>query len=60
MCAGHSSLRCFPNIDLVDDMIVFVVPIILGDGIPLFDRVEKNKAQDFESRKVCLRGLNMT
>jgi dihydrofolate reductase len=27
--------------NLVQDLIVFIVPIILGSGIPLFDRIGK-------------------
>jgi dihydrofolate reductase len=39
LVGGSQLIKVFLEENLVDDMIVFVVPIILGDGIPLFDRI---------------------
>ena len=41
LVGGSQLIKVFLEKDLVDDMIVFVVPIILGNGIPLFDRIGK-------------------
>ena len=39
LVGGSQLIKVFLEEDLVDDMIVFVVPIILGSGISLFDRI---------------------
>lgn len=41
LVGGSQLIKAFLEEDLVDDMIVFIVPIILGGGIPLFDRIGK-------------------
>ncbi|AAM07879.1 dihydrofolate reductase family protein [Methanosarcina acetivorans] len=41
LVGGSQLIRVFLEEDLVQDMIVFVVPVILGSGIPLFDRIGK-------------------
>ncbi|AKB76572.1 Dihydrofolate reductase [Methanosarcina horonobensis HB-1 = JCM 15518] len=41
LVGGSQLIKVFLEEDLVDDMIVFVVPIILGSGISLFDRIGK-------------------
>lgn len=41
LVGGSQLIRAFLEKDLVEDMIVFIVPIILGSGIPLFDRIGK-------------------
>lgn len=38
---GSQLIKVFLEENLVEDMIVFVVPIILGSGILLFDRIGK-------------------
>ncbi len=38
---GSQIIRVFLKENLVQDLIVFVVPIILGEGIPLFDQIGK-------------------
>jgi dihydrofolate reductase len=38
---GSQLIKVFLEKNLVDDFIVFVVPIILGSGIPLFDGIGK-------------------
>ncbi|AKB38851.1 Dihydrofolate reductase [Methanosarcina siciliae C2J] len=41
LVGGSQLIRAFLEEDLVQDLIVFVVPVILGSGIPLFDRIGK-------------------
>ncbi|WP_410508183.1 dihydrofolate reductase family protein [Methanosarcina hadiensis] len=41
LVGGSQLIKMFLEEDLVQDMIVFIVPIILGGGIPLFDRIGK-------------------
>lgn len=41
LVGGSQLIKVFLEEDLVQDMIVFIVPIILGGGIPLFDRIGK-------------------
>lgn len=36
---GGALIRSFLENDLIDEMIITIVPIILGDGIPLFTRL---------------------
>jgi dihydrofolate reductase len=41
LVGGSQLIKAFLEENLVEDLIVFVVPIILGNGIPLFDRIGK-------------------
>ena len=41
LVGGSQLIKVFLKENLVQDLIVFVVPIILGSGIPLFDRIGK-------------------
>jgi len=41
LVGGSQIIKVFFEENLVQDLIVFVVPIILGSGIPLFDRIGK-------------------
>jgi dihydrofolate reductase len=41
LVGGSQIIKIFLERDLVQDLIVFVVPIILGSGIPLFDHIGK-------------------
>ena len=41
LVGGSQLIKVFLEEDLVQDLIVFVVPIILGGGIPLFDHIGK-------------------
>ncbi len=41
LVGGSQLIKVFLEEDLVQDLIVFMVPIILGSGIPLFDRIQK-------------------
>ncbi|EMR73930.1 dihydrofolate reductase [Thaumarchaeota archaeon SCGC AB-539-E09] len=39
---GGSVIRSFLEEDLIDEMIISQVPILLGDGIPLFGKLRNN------------------
>ncbi|TFH05587.1 MAG: dihydrofolate reductase, partial [Methanosarcina sp.] len=41
LVGGSQLIKVFLEENLVEDLIIFVVPIILGSGIPLFDRIQK-------------------
>jgi dihydrofolate reductase len=41
LVGGSQLIKVFLEENLVQDFIVFVVPIVLGSGIPLFDRIGK-------------------
>ncbi|KKH49348.1 dihydrofolate reductase family protein [Methanosarcina sp. 1.H.A.2.2] len=41
LVGGSQLIKAFLEEDLVQDLIIFVVPLILGSGIPLFDRIGK-------------------
>jgi dihydrofolate reductase len=41
LVGGSQLIKAFLEEDLVEDLIVFIVPVILGSGIPLFDRIGK-------------------
>ena len=42
---GGKAVQSFLNEQLIDEMTVSLVPVILGNGIPLFDQVPKIKLQ---------------
>lgn len=41
LVGGSQLIKIFIEEGLAQDIIVFIVPIILGSGIPLFDRIGK-------------------
>jgi len=41
LVGGSQLIKEFLKEDLVQDLIIFIVPLILGSGIPLFDRIGK-------------------
>lgn len=41
LVGGSQLIKIFLEQNLVQDLIIFVVPIILGSGIPLFDQIQK-------------------
>ncbi len=58
LVGGSQLIKVFLKENLVQDLIIFVVPIILGSGIPLFDRIGKEirlkliNTERYESRLV--------
>jgi dihydrofolate reductase len=49
---GGQTIQSFLNEDLIDEMIISTVPIILGDGIPLFANIKRSSK--FKCKKVDL------
>ncbi len=49
---GGKLIQGFLSEDLIDEMVITVIPVILGDGIPLFSDVPKQL--DFECKKTTL------
>jgi dihydrofolate reductase len=47
---GGKTIQSFLKKDLIDEMIISTIPIILGDGIPLFGKI--NKEIKFRHKKV--------
>jgi len=41
LVGGSQLIKAFLAENLVQDLIIFIVPVILGGGIPLFDRIGK-------------------
>ena len=41
LVGGSQLIKVFLEEALVEDLIVFIVPVILGSGIPLFDSIGK-------------------
>jgi dihydrofolate reductase len=41
LVGGSQLIKAFLEENLIEDLIVFIVPVILGSGIPLFDRIGK-------------------
>ncbi|MDY6898144.1 MAG: dihydrofolate reductase family protein [Cyanobacteriota bacterium] len=46
---GSQTIQSFLKEDLIDEMIITLVPILLGDGFPLFDKL--NKKLNFKHKK---------
>jgi len=38
---GGSTITSFINLQLIDDMIITKVPVLLGEGIPLFGKINR-------------------
>ncbi len=47
------------NLDLIDEYYIFVAPIILGDGIPLFEKIQKTKNLELLESKQLETGVMM-
>ena len=43
LVGGSKTIASFLNIGIVDKIIVTVIPVLLGKGIPLFQNIEKQK-----------------
>jgi dihydrofolate reductase len=44
LVGGSQLIRSFMNQGLVDEIMLFVVPIMLKEGIPLFDSIDHDAA----------------
>lgn len=54
---GGTTIRNFLNDDLIDDLILTTIPIILGEGVPLFSTLTKALNFDLVSSKTYLNQL---
>ncbi len=41
---GGKTIQTFLNMDMIDQMIITIIPVLLGKGIPLFGTVDKEKS----------------
>lgn len=51
---GGSTIRGFLNKDLIDDLILTTIPVLLGEGIPLFSGINKELKFELQSSKIYL------
>lgn len=57
---GGALIRSFLREDLIDTLTISTLPIILGDGIPLFDKLDKSIALKLEHSKTLAGQLVQT
>ena len=54
LIGGSEIISTFVNLDFVDELILSLIPVVLGKGIPLFKKLEKElkleliKTTDYE------------
>lgn len=51
---GGRTVQSFLKEDLIDELIITVIPVLLGGGFPLFGDMENNKELELVSSKVYL------
>jgi dihydrofolate reductase len=51
---GGTTIQSFLKEGLIDDLIITTIPILLGDGIPLFSKLNQSMALDLVSSKVYI------
>lgn len=54
---GGATVSQFLNVDLVDQMIISLIPVVLGSGIPLFSKINNDKWCRLISSKPYSNGL---
>lgn len=54
---GGATIQQFLQFDLIDEMTITTVPILLGDGIPLFSGLEQPLAFEHQRTEVLLNSL---
>lgn len=57
LIGGGEIVTEFLNMDLIDEMIIFIVPTILGEGIPLFAETPKESKWKLSKTEVFENGL---
>ncbi|MDH6310325.1 dihydrofolate reductase [Dysgonomonas sp. PFB1-18] len=57
LVGGGELISMFLNYDLIDEMIITYIPILLGDGIPLFPKSEKESKWHLLNRKSYNNGV---
>jgi dihydrofolate reductase len=61
LLGGGEAVKSFVEADLIDEYLLFVMPLLLGDGLPLFPPSQKQaklrleEAKPFENGVVTLR-----
>lgn len=51
---GGVTIQSFLKEDLIDELIISVIPILLGGGFPLFSEMEKSQSYEYVETKVFL------
>jgi dihydrofolate reductase len=51
ICGGARTARAFLDLDAVDQIELFVIPVLLGDGLPLFERSTQQSSLTLQSRR---------
>ncbi len=54
---GGKTIQSFLEQDLIDELIITTVPVILGDGIPLFSKMDIEKKLLLKETKIFDNGL---
>jgi dihydrofolate reductase len=54
---GGVTVQSFLNEDLIDEMIITVIPILLGGGIPLFGELPKQMEFEHVTTEVFLNAM---
>ena len=54
---GGGAIHSFLKEDLIDEIIITRVPILLGDGIPLFHKLDQKLKFNHKKTKICNNAL---
>ncbi|MCW5584263.1 MAG: dihydrofolate reductase family protein, partial [Gammaproteobacteria bacterium] len=54
---GGATISQFLNVGLVDQLIISIIPVVLGSGIPLFSKINKDKWCQLLSSQAYSNGL---
>ena len=54
---GGATISQFMNMGLVDQLIISIIPVVLGSGIPLFSKINNDKWCQLDSSQVYSNGL---
>ena len=57
ICGGAKVVRQFLDLDLIDRIELFVIPVLLGDGLPLFERSGHDSRLRLEHAKPYSNGV---
>jgi dihydrofolate reductase len=57
---GGNTIQNFLSVDLIDEMIITTIPILLGEGIPLFGKLAKNIKFDHVKTQIVNDSLVMS
>jgi dihydrofolate reductase len=51
ICGGAKTVRAFLDLDAIDRIELYVIPILLGDGLPLFERSTQQSSLKLQSTR---------